>query len=209
MNESDILSLPVYRNAWIAASLFSESMNESDTHSLLFDLVGLQTREYSHIETNVAESFPDLTGYLAAWATWAPHPSAAEEPNLSSVSQPYSSLLDDAHQQLKEIHQRAAEAYALDNEIDPVPELAYNDALSLLKMLSVCGIPMPDIGWAEDGSLGLEWRPDGGIATMGLYGDNLVIYTAFFEDKRQVEGVCALSDLPMLMGFLIMLFPPL
>ena len=60
---------------------------------------------------------------------------------------------------------------------------------------------MPDIGWAEDGSLGLEWRPEGGIATMGIYGDKLVIYGAFFEEKRQVEGICTLSDTSMLLGF--------
>ena len=53
---------------------------------------------------------------------------------------------------------------------------------------------MPDMMWSEDGGLGFEWRPGNGIATVGLYGDNLVIYTAFFGEKRQVEGVCSLSD---------------
>ena len=37
---------------------------------------------------------------------------------------------------------------------------------------------------------------------MGIYGDNLVIYTVFFEEKRQIEGICELSDTPMLSGFL-------
>lgn len=105
-------------------------------------------------------------------------------------------------QQLVAIRQEAEEAYTLDNEIDPVPASAYDDARLLLKLLLRAGIPMPDIAWAEDGSLGFEWRPGNGIATMGLYGDNLVIYGAFFEDKRQVEGVCALSDTAMLSGFL-------
>lgn len=121
----------------------------------------------------------------------------------------YSFSMDDALRELKDIRQEAEEAYALDNQIDPVPESAYNDALSLFEMLFARDIPMPDIGWAEDGSLGLEWRPAGGIATMGLYGDNLVIYTAFFGENRQVEGVCAFSDSTMLMGFLMMLYPPL
>ena len=125
----------------------------------------------------------------------------------SSVATLYSFSLDDALRELKEIRQEAEEAYAWDNEIDPVPESAYDDALLLLKMLLNCNIPMPDIGWGEDGSLGFEWRPEDGIATMGVYGDNLVIYGAFFEDKRQVEGICALSDTAMLKGFLIMLFP--
>ena len=109
---------------------------------------------------------------------------------------------DDAQQQLEEIRQEAIEASALDNEIDPVPDQAYDDARSLLKMLSHYNVPMPEIGWAEDGSLGFEWRPENGIATMGVYGDNHVIYGAFFHDKRQVEGICSLSDTAMLQGFL-------
>ena len=104
--------------------------------------------------------------------------------------------------ELDEIRQEAENAYALDNEIDPVPDSAYDDALVLLEILCNYKMPMPHIGWAEDGSIGLEWRPDDGIVTMGIYGDNLVIYNAFFEEKRQFEGICELSDTPVLSGFL-------
>ena len=51
---------------------------------------------------------------------------------------------DDAQQQLEEIRQEAMEASALDSEIDPVPDSAYDDARSLLKMLSHYNVPMPD-----------------------------------------------------------------
>lgn len=122
--------------------------------------------------------------------------------DVSSAAVPGLLSLEDVHQQLKDVRQEAEEAYASDDKIDPVPETAYNNALSLLEALSVRNIPMPEIGWAEDGSLGFEWRPEDGIATMGLYGDSLIIYTAFFGEERQVEGVCALSDKPMLAGFL-------
>ena len=123
----------------------------------------------------------------------------------SSATEQYFPWLDNAQQQLKEIRQEAMEASALDSEIDPVPESAYDDAHSLLKMLSHYNVPMPDISWAEDGSLGFEWRPENGIATMGVYGDNHVIYGAFFDDKRQVEGICSLSDTALLQGFLMTL----
>jgi hypothetical protein len=106
---------------------------------------------------------------------------------------------------LGEIRQEAADAHVLDNEIDPVPSEAYGDAHLLLKMLFDYNIPMPDISWAEDGSLGFEWRPKSGVATMGVYGDKLVIYDAFFEEKRQIEGICSLLDTAMLSGFLITL----
>ena len=101
--------------------------------------------------------------------------------------------LEDALRELEETREEAEEAYASDGQIDPVPNYAYDDARILLKILHR-NVPIPDIGWAEDGSLGFEWRPGNGIATVGLYGDNLVIYTAFFGEKRQVEGVCSLSD---------------
>ena len=90
----------------------------------------------------------------------------------------------------------------MDNEIDPVPDSAYRQTSILLEMLYNYNIPMPHIGWAEDGSIGLEWRPEGGIVTMGIYGDDDVIYGAFFQENRQVDGVCNLSDTVLLNGFL-------
>ncbi len=104
--------------------------------------------------------------------------------------------------ELDEIRQEAENAYASDNEIDPIPNSAYNDASTLLEILCNYNIPMPHIGWAEDGSIGFEWRPEGGIVTMGIYGDDDVIYGAFFQENRQVDGVCNLSDTALLEGFL-------
>ncbi len=104
--------------------------------------------------------------------------------------------------ELTKIRQEAEEAYASDKEIDPVPESAYEEALLLAKILFDSAIPVPHISWAEDGSLGFEWRPEDGIVTIGIYGDGLVIYCAFFSEQRQIEGVCALSDTVILSGFL-------
>ncbi len=104
--------------------------------------------------------------------------------------------------ELDDIRQEAEHAYALDDEIDPVPDSAYRQTVVLLEILYNYDIPMPHIGWAEDGSLSVGWYPDKGMVTMGIYGDNLVIYNAFFEEKRQFEGICELSDEPVLSGFL-------
>ena len=106
-----------------------------------------------------------------------------------------------ALRQMEEIRQEAMEAYDSDNEIDPIPESAYEETLSLLKQMPR-NVPMPDIMWTEDGGIGLEWRPENGIVTMSLYGDNHVIYGAFFGDKREAEGICTLSDPALLQGFL-------
>lgn len=107
-----------------------------------------------------------------------------------------------AQRELDEIRQEAEEARTLDNEMDPVPDSAYRQTAVLLEILYSYNIPMPHIGWAEDGSIGLEWRPAGGIVTMGIYGDDDVIYGAFFRENRKVDGVCNLSDTVLLEGFL-------
>ena len=106
---------------------------------------------------------------------------------------------------LNEVRREAEEAHTSDNTIDPIPKTAYDDAFVLLGEVFRAGIPMPEFSWAEDGSLSFTWFLKGGLATMGLYGDNIVIYSAFFEEKRQAEGICELSDTPMLSGFLVIL----
>ena len=57
--------------------------------------------------------------------------------------------------ELEEVRREAAKAYSLDKKIDPVPDSAYDDLLSLIAVLPE-DIPGPDIGWAENGSLSLE-----------------------------------------------------
>jgi hypothetical protein len=121
--------------------------------------------------------------------------------NLSSSTEPYSFSLEDALRELQEVREDAEEAYASDDQIDPVPDSAYVDAHVLLELLHR-NLPMPDMMWSEDGGLGFEWRPGSGIATISLYGDDLAIYGVFFDDKRQVDGICSLSDTVLLQGFL-------
>ncbi len=111
-------------------------------------------------------------------------------------------FLKHVQRELDDIRKEAEHAYALDNEIDPIPDSAYDDVSVLLEFLCNYKIPMPEISWAEDGSLSVGWYPDEGMVTMGIYGDNLVIYNAYFEEKRQLEGICDLSDTPVLSGFL-------
>lgn len=120
--------------------------------------------------------------------------------------------IDDAVQQLREVHQEVKEAYELDSEIDLIPDSAYDEAYWLLRVLSGCNISMPDIGWLMDGGIGFEWRSkDGkGIATISIYGDNQIVYGASLGNTRRVKGTCPLSNLRSLTGFLtilLVLFP--
>ena len=121
--------------------------------------------------------------------------------NLSSVAVPDLFSLEDAQRELADIREEVEETCAVAENVRTVPESAYEETLSLLKMMQR-DLPLPDMMWLEDGGIGLEWRPDNGIATMSLYGDNLVIYGAFFNDKREVNGICSLSDSALLAGFL-------
>lgn len=106
--------------------------------------------------------------------------------------------------ELKEIRQEAAEAYASDNEIDPVPDSAYDNASDLLEILFDHSIPVPDIGWLIDGGIGFEWRSQHvkGIGTMSIYGDNKVIYGASLGSGHKEKGTCELTDLVKLTRFL-------
>ena len=119
----------------------------------------------------------------------------------SSVAALYSFSLDDALRELKEIREEVEETCAVADDVRAVPESAYDETLSLLKEM-LHNTPMPDMMWLEDGGIGLEWRPGNGIATMSLYGDGHVIYGAFFNNKRGISGICALSDPAFLPGFL-------
>ena len=117
------------------------------------------------------------------------------------LNAPQMEKMRQARQQMEEIRQEAVPAHASNNEIDPIPDSAYEETLDLLEKMPH-NVPLPDIMWNEDGGIGLEWRPENGIVTMSLYGDNHVIYGAFFGDKREVEGICTLSDTALLQGFL-------
>lgn len=70
-----------------------------------------------------------------------------------------------ARQQIEEIRQEAVPAHASNNEIDPIPDSAYEETLDLLEKMPH-NVPLPDIMWNEDGGIGLEWRPENGIVTM-------------------------------------------
>ena len=111
-------------------------------------------------------------------------------------------FLKQVQRELGEIRQEAEEACAMDNEIDPVPDSAYQDAYLLLEILYDYEVPMADIGWLVDGGIGLEWRPGDGIATISLYGDGLVVYGASLGNERRVKGTCSLSDPILLPNFL-------
>ena len=105
--------------------------------------------------------------------------------------------------ELDEIRQEAEEAYALDKEIDRVPDSAYQDAFLLLETLFNYDVPTTDIGWLMDGGIGFEWRStDGkGIATMSIYGDDQVVYGASLGSTCRVKGTCLLTDLAELARF--------
>ena len=109
--------------------------------------------------------------------------------------------LEDALRELEDIREEVEETCAATDNVRAVPESAYKETLCLLKQLQH-DLPLPDMMWSEDGGIGLEWRPENGIATMSLYGDNLVIYGAFFSKEREVDGICSLSDTVLLQGFI-------
>ena len=97
-------------------------------------------------------------------------------------------------QELANIHTEVKNPSVEDSEFFPAPELVFNDALFLLEMFHHSGIPTPDIHWSEDSSLRLTWHPEDGTATLGIYGDGLVIYSATRDDEHPEELSFTLTD---------------
>lgn len=106
--------------------------------------------------------------------------------------------------ELDDIRQQVEEACTLDNEIDSVPDSAYDDTYYLLEILFHNNVPIPDIGWLMDGGIGFEWRSQDNkrIGTMSIYGDNQVVYGASLGNKRRVKGTCVLNDSVLPVNFL-------
>ncbi len=106
--------------------------------------------------------------------------------------------------ELDDIRQESEEACTLENEIDSVPDSAYDDTYDLLEILFDNNVTMPDIGWLMDGGIGFEWRSQDNkrIGTMSIYGDNQVVYGASLGNKRRVKGTCALNDSVLPVNFL-------
>ena len=97
----------------------------------------------------------------------------------SSMADFYFFSLNKVKLELEEIREEVQETCAVADDVEPIPESAYNETFELLKQIHR-NVPIPDMMWLEDGGIGLEWRPPDGIATMSLYGDGLVVYGAFF-----------------------------
>lgn len=121
--------------------------------------------------------------------------------NHSSTADLYFFSMDTAQRELAAIREEIEETCAVANDVEPVPELAYKEAFSLLTRIHY-NIPMPDMMWLEDGGIGLEWRPGDGIVTMSLYGDAHVTFVAILGNQHEIAGTCPLSDSRILPSFL-------
>ena len=101
---------------------------------------------------------------------------------------------------LRNLDAEAREESAENPEFQKPPTVAYKETQYLLNCLSA-EVRLPEISYGQDGSIGLEWRPEGGIATISIYGDKKVIYGIFHAKGREMSGICHISDEPYLNGF--------
>ena len=106
--------------------------------------------------------------------------------------------------ELDDIRQEVEKACTLDNEIDSVPDSAYDDTYDLLEILFDNNVTMPDICWLMDGGIGFEWRSQDNkrIGIMSIYGNNQVVYGASLGSRRRVKGTCVLNDSVLPVNFL-------
>ena len=111
-----------------------------------------------------------------------------------NLSTDVTSFRQSVQQELANLHKAVDPLSVEDSEFYPAPELVYNDALFFWEVLHYSGIPTPDISWSEEGSLNFTWHLEDGVATLGIYGDGLVIYNVTREDERTDEVSFALTD---------------
>ena len=93
---------------------------------------------------------------------------------------------------LKEIMQEADEAAKENPEAQAIPRAAYDESLSVLKVI-LRDVSMPDLMGLEDGGICFEWRkgPEK-IFTLSLYGNGYVIFVGIFGEKDKMRGVTPL-----------------
>ena len=97
-------------------------------------------------------------------------------------------------QEFSQIRKEITEPAVEDRDFFPGPDLIFNDALFLLEMFYHAGIPTPDFRWSEDSSLRFTWHLEDGVATLGIYGNGLVIYNIVRDDERPDEVSFTLTD---------------
>ena len=147
--------------------------------------------EATHELTSDAEIGLDelLENYARAWKTLTKAP----QPEGSAVHADLGDLAPkDIEQALQKVRAEAEEERRLDQELDAIPETAYEDVDRFLKTVNKF-VPLPDIMPLDNGEICLEWREGQKIFTLSFGGDGHIVFAGIFGARNQARGILTFS----------------
>ena len=150
-----------------------------------------EAREATHELASDAEIGLDefLENYARAWKTLTKAP----QPEGSAVHADLGDLAPkDIEQALQKVRAEAEEERRLDQELDALPETAYEDVDRFLKTINEF-VPLPDIMPLDNGEICLEWREGQKIFTLSFGGDGHIVFAGIFGAENQARGILTFS----------------
>ncbi|RKU06816.1 hypothetical protein C6502_19530 [Candidatus Poribacteria bacterium] len=93
---------------------------------------------------------------------------------------------------LQKVRAEAEEERRLDQELDAIPETAYEDVDRFLKTVNKF-VPLPDIMPLDNGEICLEWREGQKIFTLSFGGDGHIVFAGIFGAGNQARGILTFS----------------
>ena len=116
--------------------------------------------------------------------------------------------LKDIEQALQEVRAEAEEERRLDQELDAIPETAYEDVEQFFTIIGR-RLPRPDIMPLDNGEIGLEWREKQKIFTLSFGGDGHIVFAGIFSEEHRAQGILtfSLGHLIAIGGMLTSLYP--
>ena len=138
-----------------------------------------------------------LGNYARAWEGLE---KALQQKEISIHADLDNQVPKDIEKILQKVRAEAEEERRLDQELDALPEAAYEDADRFLKTINGF-VPLPDIMPLDNGEICLEWREGQKIFTLSFGGDGHIVFAGIFgaehprfhRDVPQARGILTFS----------------
>lgn len=95
-------------------------------------------------------------------------------------------------QALQEVRAEAEEERRFDQELDLIPEAAYEDVNRFLTVTKKL-IPLPELMPLDNGEICLEWRENQKIFTLSFGGDGHIVFAGIFSEDNKARGILNFS----------------
>ena len=176
-----------------------EQLSTEKLKALIDYLSYLQDKEAWEATHEWVSDARDLNEFLEHYAQVRKTPVKVHQPGASSA---HTGLDDQASKDIKKILQKvraeAEEERRLDQELDAIPETAYEDVDRFLKTINEF-VPLPDIMPLDNGEICLEWRAgsrngqEQKIFTLSFGGDRNIVFAGIFGAENQARGLLTFS----------------